>query len=961
MDKFQADIVKVKTESSNDLGSLLPSEKVKSIYYPSFKYVDPEADQIKPPSNFGGPSPSFKWLCEQLFTKVSNIKRDQAFRTAAGGGVRDRKIDVIKLFYKEWRSVVGPNIYPALRLIIPHRDRSRIYNMKENKLGSILLNILKLSKKSETFLEIFKWKRSEASRNRKFSDVCVQAIEERQQDIQGGSISIDGLNELLDKLADYENSKQEQTKIIKYFIENMSFLELKYTFDIIMKVNILGYVENSALVAWHPDAYDYINVVTSLQTVAYKLYDPSIRLNEDDLKINLLKPFSPQLAKKVDTNSNYNKVINSLNGEFFIEEKMDGERIQLHYAQYGEEIKYWSRKATDYSYLYGRNKREGCISPHIKFKVDGVKECVLDGEVVAYNPVSNTILPFGIVKGSALQYLAISAEKKAQKDDTPRPLFFVFDILYLNGKSLANVALEERKRFLNSILENDENFVEKIKSVSANSEEQIKSSLVKVLERGSEGLVLKKKLSRYHINQRDESWVKVKPEYLKDFGENVDLIVIGRELSKKHMFYCGVRITDEDTSTIKKPMFWSFCRVANGFDKNDYAKIEDLTLGKWKDFDEEKPPIDLIDFGPHGKPQQWIDPRDSIVIEVRARSTDREIFSKNYRTPTTLFNAYSRTIREDKDWTNSITYDEYLNLKESHRDFDELQSFRLLQKNKRLKRNRFIRDKKDEEDWSLQSSKKSNILSGFTFMVLSDSVYNGHKISIDDMIRLIKVNGGDVIKLVDNCAKEAKLRIISDIQVIQSLALHERGLDILKSSFIFDSIRIGQVINIEERHLTKKVSRQLAESTKDKVDSLGNSFMNPFTVETFESLVETSNYEGNGIMEGLYEYLELFGGYKFFIFHRSTQEELQLLQICIESNGGLITTDVKDSDIVIVKNFEGSESELSELRRRVADSSTFTEASISSRRVVTEQWIYDCLKEDCEVDPQDYGIPVLKN
>jgi DNA ligase-4 len=50
---------------------------------------------------------------------------------------------------------------------------------------------------------------------------------------------------------------------------------------------------------------------------------------------------------------------------FLIEEKLDGERIQLH--KKGEEYRYFSRKDKDYTYLYGMDwtTAEGSLTPFI--------------------------------------------------------------------------------------------------------------------------------------------------------------------------------------------------------------------------------------------------------------------------------------------------------------------------------------------------------------------------------------------------------------------------------------------------------------------------------------------------------------------------------------------------------------------------------------------------------------------
>lgn len=84
-----------------------------------------------------------------------------------------------------------------------------------------------------------------------------------------------------------------------------------------------------------------------------------------------------------------------------IEEKLDGERIQIHKC--GDQFRYFSRsvrlsavrlvtrqlklpalfslgrKNKDYTYLYGKDRTEGSLTPHIAdcFR-EGVADCILE-------------------------------------------------------------------------------------------------------------------------------------------------------------------------------------------------------------------------------------------------------------------------------------------------------------------------------------------------------------------------------------------------------------------------------------------------------------------------------------------------------------------------------------------------------------------------------------------------------
>lgn len=95
-----------------------------------------------------------------------------------------------------------------------------------------------------------------------------------------------------------------------------------------------------------------------------------------------------------------------------IEEKLDGERINLH--KRGDTFQYFSRKGKDYTYLYGKDASSGTLTPFIAscFRSD-VVDCILDGEMLAFDPSENRCLPFGTLKSAALD--------QAAGPDDPRP------------------------------------------------------------------------------------------------------------------------------------------------------------------------------------------------------------------------------------------------------------------------------------------------------------------------------------------------------------------------------------------------------------------------------------------------------------------------------------------------------------------------------------------------------------
>ena len=125
--------------------------------------------------------------------------------------------------------------------------------------------------------------------------------------------------------------------------------------------------------------------------------------------------------------------------EFWIEEKLDGERMQMHMVEDdsvagGRRFAFWSRKAKDYTYLYGSSFEDdnSALTRHIKDAFNPkVKNLILDGEMITWDPESDFMVPFGTLKTAAL-----SEQKNPFQGTGIRPLYRVFDCLYLNDDDI---------------------------------------------------------------------------------------------------------------------------------------------------------------------------------------------------------------------------------------------------------------------------------------------------------------------------------------------------------------------------------------------------------------------------------------------------------------------------------------------------------------------------------------------
>ena len=71
----------------------------------------------------------------------------------------------------------------------------------------------------------------------------------------------------------------------------------------------------------------------------------------------------------------------------------------------GKKFGFWSRKAKEYTYLYGNGFEDtnSALTRHLKEAFnEGVKNIILDGEMITWDPEQDAMVPFGYVQFRAI-------------------------------------------------------------------------------------------------------------------------------------------------------------------------------------------------------------------------------------------------------------------------------------------------------------------------------------------------------------------------------------------------------------------------------------------------------------------------------------------------------------------------------------------------------------------------------
>ena len=103
----------------------------------------------------------------------------------------------------------------------------------------------------------------------------------------------------------------------------------------------------------------------------------------------------------------------------------------------------------------------------------------------------------------------------------------LFDIMYLNGKTLIDLPLHERRKALESCVEcstEDSKSICVDKQVVTGDLEVVEKIYREALKAGHEGVMVKNPNSAYSPGKRGKNWLKKKP-----LMETLDLVVVGAE------------------------------------------------------------------------------------------------------------------------------------------------------------------------------------------------------------------------------------------------------------------------------------------------------------------------------------------------------------------------------------------------------------------------------------------------
>lgn len=484
---------------------------------------------------------------------------------------------------------------------------------------------------------------------KKLGDVGLLA-QEILSDNSTSSLNIHEVYEQLVVIAQEngEGSQERKLQRLVTLLEELDSLSAKYVVRIIVGRLRLGFSTMTML-----DALSWAKTGSKQETAQLeeafqrkadlgKLARTYLETTSEQQRLSALEnyqteegvPIVPQLCQRLNDPE---EVIEKM-GEVIAEPKYDGLRVQIHMdaSKTGSkpEIRAFTRNLENVSHMFP----ELAQLPELI----NAKSVILDAEAIGYDPTSGKLLLF---------QATMTRKRKHNIEETAQTIplkFFVFDVIAVDGQSLINKELRERKDLLSSLFKQNEVF-QPTEFIVTSDPKELQTYHEDQLGVGLEGVVIKQVVAPYQSGRKNWYWVKMKEKTgtRGKLNDTLDCVVMGYYFGrgKRTVFGIGaflVGILDTENT------FKTIAKIGTGLSDEQF---KDLKI-RADQLTSDSQPAEY-DVRKELFPDIWIKPE--IVVEVAADElTISPLHSAGYalRFPRLV------RFRDDKSWKQATTLEE---------------------------------------------------------------------------------------------------------------------------------------------------------------------------------------------------------------------------------------------------------------------------------------------------------------
>jgi DNA ligase-4 len=756
----------------------------------------------------------FSVICD-MFSMIASTNKRGIKRAAL-----EKLLNKYRLFY----------IYPIMRLILPHLDRARqTYALKELKLAKVIIQILAIAKDSADALRMVNWRQPQRNavtgkhEGGDFAEAVYNSLKSRC--VSHSMSTVASVNAHLDEL----NATQDvgaKNQILTMLLREATAYEMKWIVRIILKDLKIGISEALVLEVFHEDATELYNITSSLFLVCNQLRDPTVRTSHQS--ISLFHPIKPMLACRKQP-KDIGSLISDGNRKFVIEQKFDGERVQVH--KDGHVVRLFSRNSLEITDIYSMIQAD--LYRHIK-----AKQAIIDGELLLWDRETNIFESFGRAKTQAVVEKGLVLSSTVDENRDNKQLCFVaFDVLLLEGEGKMHLPLRSRIDLLHKYIEVKDKVVEIVEQTEAKSEQSVIEALNRAIDSRHEGIMVKDLNSIYVPNERRDKWTKLKPEYMDGIGDTLDLLIIGGMYGSG---VCkGASISHFLLGVQKSPgVYWSVARVGSGYYDAELRTLQTTLQNYWRPYNPANPPkcMQLADTGIKDVPNVWIEPKYSRILEVLAEQVTP---SEKYRAGYTLRFPKVKCVRLDKVADQVTTMDELLEMVSHYESRAVRTKISAQQANKETTGGggKASKGKKDQKSGifsthaltglamaKLDEHPDKDIINGIfskIFIGMELCIINGDGIYRKEFLETVIKNQGGTIAQAPTT--KTYCAIAGKYSVKVKLIEEKKGTNIVWLKWLIGSVQRGTLLPLEPRFMIY-TEPSTADQFKNEIDEYGDTF-----------------------------------------------------------------------------------------------------------------------------------------
>ena len=402
-------------------------------------------------------------------------------------------------------------------------------------------------------------------------------------------------------------SQEKKGDLLNTLLHSLSPLEAKFVVRIIAGKLRLGFSDMTIVdaLSWMTAGNKSLrNTIEHAYNICADIGYITEALKQDGIaalkkiSIRIGTPIRPAAAERLPTAA---AIVEKL-GPCIAQPKLDGFRLQVHLDKTGNKpvVHFFSRKLQDMSAMF-----PDLLEAVATLNVDSL---ICEGEAIAYDTETGCFLPF---QETAKRKRKHGIEEAAE--EFPLRLI-LFDLLYLNGKSMLDKTHEERRLAFETVAPgpDDKNaIVQLVAEQKIETGQELEAYFTQNISAGLEGLVAKRPDAIYQPGKRNFNWIKLKRQEEGHLEDTLDCVILGyySGSGKRATFGIGAFLVGVYNETTDQ--FETIAKIGTGLSDESWRELKK----KCDDIAVKTQPVNVL-CAKDLWPDVWCTPQ--LVVAIRA-------------------------------------------------------------------------------------------------------------------------------------------------------------------------------------------------------------------------------------------------------------------------------------------------------------------------------------------------------